>query len=85
MGAANPLAAGEAVLDVARELGLSRLRVAVVTGDDVLPWMLAHDVPLMDSDQSDRAKSLDGLPDLGQRLPRRGCACCPRCRPAPMS
>jgi hypothetical protein len=48
MGAANPLAAGEAVLDVARELGLPRLRVAVVTGDDVLPWMLAHDVPLMD-------------------------------------
>jgi hypothetical protein len=45
MGAANPLAAGEAVLEVARELGLARLRVAVVTGDDVLPWMLAHDVP----------------------------------------
>jgi hypothetical protein len=58
MGAANPLAAGKAVLDVARELGLSRLRVAVVTGDDVLPWMLAHDVPLMDSDQS--VRSLDG-------------------------
>jgi hypothetical protein len=72
MGAANPLAAGEAVLEVARELGLARLRVAVVTGDDVLPWMLAHDVPLMDSDQSDRAKP--GRPaDLGQRLPRRGC------------
>ncbi len=58
MGAANPLAAGEAVLEVARELGLSRLRVAVVTGDDVLPWMLAHDVPLMDSDQT--VRSLDG-------------------------
>ena len=58
MGAANPLAAGKAVLDVARELGLSRLRVAVVTGDDVLPWMLANDVPLMDSDQS--VRSLDG-------------------------
>ena len=36
MGAANPLAAGQAVLQVARELGLPRLRVAVVTGDDVL-------------------------------------------------
>jgi hypothetical protein len=58
MGAANPLAAGEAVLEVARELGLSRLRVAVVTGDDVLPWMLAHDVPLMDSGQT--VRSLDG-------------------------
>ena len=58
MGAANPLAAGKAVRNVARELGLSRLRVAVVTGDDVLPWMLAHDVPLVDSDQS--VRSLDG-------------------------
>ena len=58
MGAANPTAAGEAVLEVARELGLARLRVAVVTGDDVLPWMLAHDVPLMDSGQT--VRSLDG-------------------------
>jgi hypothetical protein len=58
MGAANPLAAGQAVLQVARELGLARLRVAVVTGDDVLPWMLENDVPLLDSDQT--VRSLDG-------------------------
>ena len=58
MGAANPRAAGEAVLEVARELGLPRLRVAVVTGDDVLAWMQANDVPLMDSDQS--VRSLEG-------------------------
>ena len=58
MGAANPRAAGEAVLEVARELQLPRLRVAVVLGDDVLPWMLAHDVPLLDSDQT--VRSLDG-------------------------
>ena len=50
MGAANPPAAGQAVLQVACELGLPRLRVAVITGDDVLPWMRAHDVPLIDSD-----------------------------------
>lgn len=49
MGAANPAAAGRAALAVARELGLPRLRVAVVSGDDVLPWVLAHDVPLMDA------------------------------------
>ncbi len=48
MGAANPRAAGDAVLNVARELGLPRLRVAVVTGDDVLDWVRAHDVALMD-------------------------------------
>ena len=52
MGAANPLAAGQAVLAVARELGLPHLRVAVITGDDVWPWMLTHDVPLMDSTQT---------------------------------
>lgn len=48
MGAANPLAAGQAVLAVARELGLPGLTVAVVTGDDVLPWVRSNDVPLMD-------------------------------------
>jgi len=35
LGAANPLAAGEATVAVARELALP-LKVAVVTGDDVL-------------------------------------------------
>ena len=35
-GAANPIAAGEAVARVSRGLGLSGLRVGVVTGDDVL-------------------------------------------------
>ena len=58
MGAANPLAAGDAVLQVARELGLARLRVAVVAGDDVLDWMREHDAPLLDSDQT--VRSLDG-------------------------
>jgi len=48
MGAANPPAAGRAALEVARELGLPRLRVAVVTGDDVLAWLAAHEVPLLD-------------------------------------
>jgi hypothetical protein len=60
MGAAHPEAAGAAVLAVARELGLQRLRVAVVTGDDVLPWVQAHDVAPLDSTQ--RAS------DLGERL-----------------
>jgi hypothetical protein len=60
MGAAHPEAAGHAVLAVARELGLQKLRVAVLTGDDVLPWVQAHDVPLMDSPL--RAS------DLGERL-----------------
>ena len=58
MGAANPLAAGQEALQVARELGLARLRVAVVTGDDVLPWMQANDVPLLESNET--VHSLDG-------------------------
>jgi len=60
MGAAHPLAAGAAVLAVARELALPRLKVAVVTGDDVLAWVRRHDVPLLDS--TARAS------DLGDRL-----------------
>lgn len=58
MGAANPLEAGRTVLRVARELGLPKLRVAVVTGDDVLPWLQSSDVPLIDSE--DTVRSLDG-------------------------
>lgn len=58
MGAANPLAAGHAVLDVARELGLPSLKVAVVEGDDVLQWVRDNDVPLLESGQT--VRSLDG-------------------------
>ncbi|MFJ7217796.1 acyclic terpene utilization AtuA family protein [Amycolatopsis sp. NPDC098790] len=36
MGAANPAAAARVVADVARRLGITGLRIAVVTGDDVL-------------------------------------------------
>jgi hypothetical protein len=36
MGAANPRAAARATVRIARELGLAGLRVATVTGDDVL-------------------------------------------------
>lgn len=59
MGAANPPAAGRAALDVARELGLPKLTVAVVTGDDVLPWLRGHDVPLLDSGGLDATTTQD--------------------------
>jgi hypothetical protein len=58
MGAANPLAAGAAVIGVARELGLG-LSVAVVTGDDVLAWVQANDPLLMDG--GGRASALGEL------------------------
>jgi Acyclic terpene utilisation family protein AtuA len=49
MGAANPLAAGEAVLRVARELGITKLKVAVVLGDDVTELVRNTDAPLMEN------------------------------------
>jgi hypothetical protein len=36
MGAANPIAAGQRAAAIARELGIDRLKIAVVLGDDVL-------------------------------------------------
>lgn len=36
MGAANPVAAAVKVIEIARELGIKGLRVAAVTGDDIL-------------------------------------------------
>lgn len=58
MGAAHPMAAGRAALRVASELGLPRLRVAVIEGDDVLPWLRDNDVPLIDDER--RASDLRG-------------------------
>ena len=52
MGAANPLAAGAAVLRVARELGIAKLKVAVVLGDDVTDIVRDLDVPLMENGES---------------------------------
>ena len=49
MGAANPLAAGAAVLRVARELGIEKLKVAVVLGDDVTELVRGIDAPLMEN------------------------------------
>jgi hypothetical protein len=39
MGAANPRVAAERTRTVAQELGLTNLKVAAVTGDDVLPYL----------------------------------------------
>jgi hypothetical protein len=56
MGAANPLGAADEVMRVARELGLTGLRVAAVTGDDVLGLVSGRDLPFLD-----RAASLAEL------------------------
>jgi hypothetical protein len=48
MGAANPLAAARETARIAAELGLSGLRVAAVTGDDVAMALRDADLPLME-------------------------------------
>ena len=48
MGAANPLAAAELVATVARRTGLPGLKIAAVTGDDVLDLVKGSDLPLLD-------------------------------------
>jgi hypothetical protein len=51
MGSANPRAAGEETIRIARALGLESLSVAVVTGDDVL-HLLDQDTELTDLGRS---------------------------------
>ncbi|MBS0561662.1 MAG: DUF1446 domain-containing protein [Proteobacteria bacterium] len=48
MGAANPLGAAERVAAIARELGIGGLRIAAVTGDDVLAELRAGTYPLLE-------------------------------------
>jgi len=44
MGAANPVAGAARIKEVARSLGLERLKIAAVSGDDVLATLTAGDV-----------------------------------------
>lgn len=48
MGAANPIAAAQVVVEVARELGIRGLKVAAVVGDDVLDQVRGSDLPLLE-------------------------------------
>lgn len=50
MGAANPVAASQAVLQIARELGAGPIRVATVFGDDVLDQLPTYwDLPILET------------------------------------
>ncbi|RZF64039.1 DUF1446 domain-containing protein [Sphingomonas populi] len=60
MGAANPAGAARLVARIARELGLDGLRVAAVTGDDVLDIVRAGDFALTDRPGTSR--------DLGEAI-----------------
>src|SRR5258705_6763783 len=50
MGAANRVAAAPKTAEIARSLGLSSLRIAAVTGDDVLDVCKDGDLPIMEFD-----------------------------------
>ncbi len=46
MGAANPLAGATKIAEVARSLGLQNLKIAAISGDDVLPFLKAGSTKL---------------------------------------
>jgi Acyclic terpene utilisation family protein AtuA len=50
MGAANPAAAARKTAEIAKSLGLSRLKIAAVIGDDVLAPCRERDLPIMEFD-----------------------------------
>jgi hypothetical protein len=50
MGAANPEAAARKTAEIARSLGLSKLKIAAVVGDDVLDACKASDLEIMEFD-----------------------------------
>jgi hypothetical protein len=60
MGAANPVGAARRVAAIAAELGLGGLRIAAVTGDDVLETVLAGDYRFEESGETvaDRLETL---------------------------
>ncbi|OKH86857.1 acyclic terpene utilization AtuA family protein [Thalassospira sp. TSL5-1] len=52
MGAANPEMAGKRTLEIARELGLKGLRIAIICGDDVHDRINSDQFELMETGQS---------------------------------
>jgi hypothetical protein len=60
MGAANPVAAARKTAEIAKSLGLSSLKIAAVTGDDVLEACKDGDLPIMEFEGT--------IKQLGNRL-----------------
>ena len=49
MGAANPIAAADKIIEIAKELGVKELKVVAVSGDDVLELVQNKDYILLES------------------------------------
>jgi len=60
MGAANPMGAAAAIAETARRLGIAGLKIAAVTGDDVLEQVRGADLPILETGGR--------VADLGDRL-----------------
>src|SRR6201982_4130168 len=60
MGAANPEAAAKKTAEIARSLGLSKLKIAAVVGDDVLDACKSNDLAIMEFEGT--------IKQLGNRL-----------------
>jgi hypothetical protein len=60
MGAANPVMAGAKVAEIARAAGIGKLRIAIVTGDDVLELVQSGDYVV--------EETRDPVSKLGDRL-----------------
>lgn len=60
MGAANPGAAAATTAEIAKQLGIKRLKIAAVVGDDVLDVCKQSTLPLLEFDSR--------IGDLGNRL-----------------
>jgi hypothetical protein len=70
MGAANPVGAARAAASVARELGVSGLKIAAVAGDDVMEAVRHRDLPLIETqgraaDVADRMISANAYLGVG--------------------
>ena len=51
MGAANPIAAAERIIELAKELSIEKLNVIAITGDDVLEAIYSNEYQLLESKQ----------------------------------
>jgi Acyclic terpene utilisation family protein AtuA len=49
MGAANPIGAARAAVSIARAMGIKGLKIAAVSGDDVMAAMRDRDLPLIET------------------------------------
>lgn len=69
-GAANPPAAAKLIKNIARQLGLRQIKIAVIEGDDITPSLDIENTPIWEGDSSidiDKQKLISANVYLGAR------------------